>query len=127
MSSVTLLCCFVFSSAGLLVAYAHMVMEQSNDSTSPSLHENNQPDVPPVVIVELPKTKKNHRKATEKISMKNRLVSRSRKPRPPPPANCVPVWGGCRLPGAACCDPCAFCHCRLFKTVCYCRVGNPQC
>lgn len=49
------------------------------------------------------------------------------KKRPPPPANCLPLGGSCKSPGAVCCDFCAFCHCRLFRTVCYCRMGNPHC
>lgn len=49
------------------------------------------------------------------------------KKRPPPPANCIPVGGSCKSPGNVCCDFCAFCKCRLFRTVCYCRMGNPRC
>uniref|UniRef100_A0A3Q2DYY4 Agouti-signaling protein n=1 Tax=Cyprinodon variegatus TaxID=28743 RepID=A0A3Q2DYY4_CYPVA len=49
------------------------------------------------------------------------------KKRPPPPANCVPLWGSCKSAGNVCCDVCAFCQCRLFKTVCFCRMGNPRC
>lgn len=49
------------------------------------------------------------------------------KKRPPPPANCLPLGGSCKSPGTVCCDFCAFCHCRLFRTVCYCRMGNPHC
>lgn len=49
------------------------------------------------------------------------------KKRPPPPANCLPLGGSCKSPGAVCCDFCAFCQCRLFRTVCYCRMGNPRC
>lgn len=47
--------------------------------------------------------------------------------RPPPPANCIPMGGSCKSPGKVCCDFCAFCQCRLFRTVCYCRMGNPNC
>ncbi|CAG5977565.1 unnamed protein product [Menidia menidia] len=42
-------------------------------------------------------------------------------------ANCVPLWGSCKSPGNVCCDFCAFCQCRLFRTVCFCRMGNPRC
>lgn len=49
------------------------------------------------------------------------------KKRPPPPANCLPLGGSCKSPGTECCDFCAFCQCRLFRTVCYCRMGNPRC
>ncbi|CAL8336608.1 unnamed protein product [Lota lota] len=50
-----------------------------------------------------------------------------RKKRPPPPPDCVPLWGSCKPNISACCDVCSICRCRLFKTVCYCRMGNPQC
>ncbi|XP_029286608.1 agouti-signaling protein-like [Cottoperca gobio] len=49
------------------------------------------------------------------------------KKRPPPPANCIPLWGSCKSPSNVCCDFCAFCRCQLFRTVCYCRMGNPRC
>lgn len=57
------------------------------------------------------------------LSSKNKF---KRKP-PPPPANCVPLWASCKTAGNVCCDSCAFCKCRLFRTVCFCRMGNPQC
>ncbi|XP_057702380.1 agouti signaling protein 1 [Corythoichthys intestinalis] len=72
----------------------------------------------PVVIVELPKP------GRKKKAKKNKLGGRRR---PPPPAGCVPLWGNCKSSGKVCCDFCAFCHCRVFRTVCYCRMGNPRC
>ncbi|XP_077459190.1 agouti signaling protein 1 [Stigmatopora argus] len=73
----------------------------------------------PVVIVELPKA------GRKKKGKKNKPGGSRR--RPPPPAGCVPQWGSCKSSGKVCCDFCAFCHCRIFRTVCYCRVGNPRC
>lgn len=58
-------------------------------------------------------------------AFQNKYSGRVKKP--PPPPNCVPLWGSCKGPSAVCCDPCAFCHCRLLKTVCYCRMGYPKC
>lgn len=49
------------------------------------------------------------------------------KKRPPPPAGCIPLWESCKTSGKVCCDFCAFCQCRIFRTVCYCRMGNPRC
>ncbi|XP_077581582.1 agouti signaling protein 1 isoform X2 [Stigmatopora nigra] len=72
----------------------------------------------PVVIVELPKA------GRKKKGKKNKPGGRRR---PPPPAGCVPQWGSCKSAGNVCCDFCAFCHCRIFRTVCYCRLGNPRC
>uniref|UniRef100_A0A3Q3WZQ0 Agouti-signaling protein n=1 Tax=Mola mola TaxID=94237 RepID=A0A3Q3WZQ0_MOLML len=76
----------------------------------------------PVVIVELPKTETTNMKA--KRQKKNKFGV---KKRPPPPANCLPLGGNCKSPSNVCCDFCAFCQCRLFRTVCYCRMGNPRC
>ncbi|KAJ0023492.1 hypothetical protein NQD34_003391 [Periophthalmus magnuspinnatus] len=45
----------------------------------------------------------------------------------PPPANCIPLGNSCKSSNSVCCDFCAFCQCRLFRTVCYCRMGNPRC
>ncbi|XP_077386221.1 agouti signaling protein 1 isoform X2 [Festucalex cinctus] len=73
----------------------------------------------PVLIVELPKP------GRKKKAKKNKIGGRRR--RPPPPPGCVPVWGSCKSEGKVCCDVCAFCHCRIFRTVCYCRMGNPRC
>ncbi|XP_054641891.1 agouti signaling protein 1 [Dunckerocampus dactyliophorus] len=75
---------------------------------------------PPVVIVELAKPGK--KKKTKKVK-KNKISRR----RPPPPAGCVPLLGSCKTAGNVCCNFCAFCHCRIFRTVCYCRMGNPRC
>ncbi|XP_074503737.1 agouti signaling protein 1 [Sebastes fasciatus] len=76
---------------------------------------------PPVLIVELPKVKKN------KKGKKQRKDKFGVKKRPPPPADCIPLWGSCKSPTNVCCDFCAFCQCRLFRTVCICRMGNPLC
>ena len=57
-----------------------------------------------------------------KAPMKN--VAR---PRPPPPTPCVATRDSCKPPAPACCDPCAFCQCRFFRSVCSCRVLNPTC
>ncbi|TEA32783.1 hypothetical protein DBR06_SOUSAS4210102 [Sousa chinensis] len=48
-------------------------------------------------------------------------------PRPPPPGPCVASRDSCKPPAPACCDPCAFCQCRFFRSACSCRVLNPTC
>ncbi|KAJ8400829.1 hypothetical protein AAFF_G00391830 [Aldrovandia affinis] len=104
------------------MVYTHMVMEErttTNDS-SYGLQAKTQSDAPPILIVELPKTVRK-----EKKPRKNKFSAGSK--RPPPPANCVTLWGSCKTPNTVCCEHCAFCQCRLFKTVCYCRMGNPRC
>ncbi|XP_039354826.1 agouti-signaling protein isoform X2 [Mauremys reevesii] len=79
---------------------------------------------------ELTKTsRKVSRKEAEKKKESKRKTQKrkSRRPRPTLPANCVATWKNCKPPSPPCCDVCTFCHCRLFQTVCYCRVGNPNC
>ncbi|XP_066558205.1 agouti signaling protein 1 [Amia ocellicauda] len=131
MSCQSLLCCLLLSLTSVLMVYTHMVIEEQvtmNLSSAPSVPGMKQIDVPSIIIVELPKTvKKNNIKTTDRKQRKNKFIDAPRKPRPSPPANCVPLWGSCKVPGAVCCQPCAFCQCRLFKTVCYCRMGNPRC
>ncbi|XP_035245030.1 agouti signaling protein 1 [Anguilla rostrata] len=126
MTAKCLLCCLALSSASFLVVYAHMLIEEKSaiNASSSSLQANAHSDAPPVLIVELPKTVRRNKK-DEKKQRKNKFGGRSK--RPPPPANCVPLWGSCKPPNNACCEYCAFCQCRLFKTVCYCRMGNPRC
>ncbi|CAB1314501.1 unnamed protein product [Coregonus sp. 'balchen'] len=123
MNSLFLLSCL--SSTWFLIVYSHMILEDklyTNTSSSSSLRHGSLSDVPPIVIVELPKTVK--KKKTKK-PRKNKFSVKIK--RPPPPPNCVPLWGSCKTPNNVCCEYCAFCHCRLFKTVCYCRMGNPRC
>eukprot|EP00069_Balaena_mysticetus_P021410 bmy_00563T0 len=49
------------------------------------------------------------------------------RPRPPPPGPCVATRDSCKPPAPACCDPCAFCQCRFFRSACSCRVLSPTC
>ncbi|XP_023651059.1 agouti signaling protein 1 [Paramormyrops kingsleyae] len=125
MSAKCLLLSLILASVSFLMLYAHMILEEkpvSNGSSSASLQEQTHSDPPPVLIVELPKTVN---KKPDKKQKKNKFSTKTK--RPPPPANCVPLWGSCKTPNSMCCEYCAFCQCRLFKTVCYCRIGNPRC
>ncbi|XP_030630610.1 agouti-signaling protein 2b [Chanos chanos] len=47
------------------------------------------------------------------------------KPEPAAPARqCAGLMESCSA-HTPCCDPCAFCHCRLFNTICHCwRLGH---
>lgn len=58
----------------------------------------------------------------KKVSLKK--VAR---PRPRPSAPCVTTGYSCKPPAPACCDPCASCKCRFFRSVCSCRVLNLNC
>ncbi|KAM4588686.1 agouti signaling protein 1 [Odontesthes bonariensis] len=105
---------------------AHMmpdeVLSTNKVVVSNALSQSIEIDSPPVVIVELTKSVKKKEK-----TKKQKKSKFSVKKRPPPPANCIPLWGSCKSPGNVCCDFCAFCQCRLFRTVCFCRMGNPRC
>ncbi|XP_025788203.1 agouti-signaling protein [Puma concolor] len=119
----------------LLTAYSHLAPEEKprDDRNLRSNSSMNLLDLPSVSIVALnKKSKKISRKEAEKkrsskkkASMKN--VARPRRPRPPPSAPCVATRDSCKPPAPACCDPCASCQCRFFRSSCSCRVLNPTC
>ncbi|XP_063071752.1 agouti signaling protein 1 [Engraulis encrasicolus] len=121
----------LLSCASCLLVCAHILLEERgrhpNGSPADALqeHAHTHSHSPPVLIVELPKSSKKNKTKTEKRPKKNKYSVK--KKRPTPPANCVPLWGSCKTPNAVCCDYCAHCHCRIFKTVCYCRMGYPGC
>nr|XP_046240940.1 agouti signaling protein 1 [Scatophagus argus] len=126
MQAFLLLGCFVLTVTQYLLGSAHMIPDEGLSTNrvvvSSALSQNLELGTPPVVIVELPKSAKRNRKT--KKQKKNKFGG---KKRTPPPANCIPLGGSCKSPGNVCCDFCAFCQCRLFRTVCYCRMGNPRC
>ncbi|KAK2861633.1 hypothetical protein Q5P01_001166 [Channa striata] len=126
MHSVLLLGCFVLAVTEYFLGSAHMVPDERLSTNrvvvSNAMSQSLDTHSPPVVIVELPKAAKKNKKA-----MKTKKNKFSVKKHPPPPANCVPLGGNCKSPGNVCCDFCAFCQCRLFRTVCFCRMGNPRC
>uniref|UniRef100_A0A8C6TCL6 Agouti-signaling protein n=1 Tax=Neogobius melanostomus TaxID=47308 RepID=A0A8C6TCL6_9GOBI len=117
------LSCLVLVAMEHFPGTAHMVLDNTLSTNhvvvSNALSQSLDARAPPVVIVELPKVKKNKRTKKQK---KNKI-----RRRPPPPANCVALGSSCKSSSAVCCDFCAFCQCRLFRTVCYCRMGNPRC
>ncbi|XP_047440164.1 agouti signaling protein 1 [Mugil cephalus] len=121
-----LLGCFLLAATQYFLGSAHMIPDERLSANrvvvSNALSQNLEIGSPSVVIVELPKSVKKNKKT--KKPKKNKFGV---KKRPPPPAGCVALWGNCKSPGNVCCDYCAFCQCRLFKTVCYCRMGNPRC
>ncbi|XP_006131767.2 agouti-signaling protein isoform X1 [Pelodiscus sinensis] len=119
------LCCILLSTT-----YSHLAFEEHRDTNLATSNRMKLPDLPPISIVELTKTsRKVSRKEAEKKKASKRKTQRrkSRKPRPTHPGNCVATWENCKPPSPPCCDFCTFCHCRLFQTVCYCRVGNRNC
>ncbi|KAM8917274.1 agouti signaling protein 1 isoform 1-T2 [Spinachia spinachia] len=126
MRASTLLGCVVLVMADYVLASAIMIPDESlptnrvvvSNALSQSLYKG----PPPVVIVELPKSVRKNKK-----TKKPKKSSFGVKKRPPPPANCIPLLESCKSQSSVCCDFCAFCQCRLFRTVCFCRMGNPRC
>ncbi|XP_053300197.1 agouti signaling protein 1 [Pleuronectes platessa] len=125
MHSFLLLGCFVLATTESFLGSAHMIPDErlSTNKVDVSNIVSQSLDIasPPVVIIELPKSVKSKR--AKKQKQKKKKMAR----RPRPPADCVPLWGSCKSSGNVCCDFCAFCQCRLFRTVCVCRMGNPRC
>nr|AMD09919.1 agouti-signaling protein isoform X4 [Neogale vison] len=60
-------------------------------------------------------------------SERNSSMKTVARPRPPPPIPCVATRASCKSPAPACCDPCASCQCRFFRSTCSCRVLRPVC
>ncbi|XP_028935437.1 agouti-signaling protein [Ornithorhynchus anatinus] len=126
-----------------VVTYSHLTEEGNEQNPKNSLqnHDAMEPRAsPPVSIVAMTKgykkiSRKEAEKAVATAKKKNKKKNPSptkkalpkKAPRPSPPANCVATGARCRPPSGPCCDPCAFCHCRLFQTICFCRVLNPHC
>ncbi|XP_053172013.1 agouti signaling protein 1 [Scomber japonicus] len=117
--------CFLLAASEYLLGSAHMIPDERLSTNrvvvTNALSQSLDIDSPPVVMVELPKSVKKTKKA--KKQKKNKFGV---KKRPPPPADCINLWENCK-PDHVCCDFCAFCQCRLFRTVCFCRMGNPRC
>ncbi|XP_075952495.1 agouti signaling protein 1 [Anarhichas minor] len=125
MHAFMLLGCFVLVWTEYFLASAHIPEERLSTNrvaVSNPLSQSLYKGSPPVVIVELPKSGRKNKKAKKQKTNKYAV-----KKRPPPPANCIPLWGSCKSSGNVCCDFCAFCKCRIFRTVCFCRMGNRRC
>ncbi|KAM5220218.1 agouti-signaling protein isoform 1-T14 [Hipposideros larvatus] len=116
-----------------LAASGHLAPEEKarDDRSLRSNSSMNLLDSPSVSIVALnKKSKMISRKEAEKkkrSSEKKASMKKVARPRPPPPSPCVATRYSCKPPAPACCDPCAFCKCRFFSSVCSCRVLNLNC
>uniref|UniRef100_A0A8B9LDC2 Agouti-signaling protein n=1 Tax=Astyanax mexicanus TaxID=7994 RepID=A0A8B9LDC2_ASTMX len=122
-----LLFCVVFCcSACWETVNTHLLMEDPNsfNQSSTSSLTQNHTSSPSILIVELSNSSKKS-KTSEKKQKKMKLNGQVKRPLPPP--NCTPLWGSCKDPNSVCCEPCAFCSCRLLRTICYCRMGYPRC
>ncbi|XP_006922112.3 agouti-signaling protein [Pteropus alecto] len=113
----TLLVCLCF-----LTAYSHLAPEEKprNDRSLGNNSSMKLLDSPSVSIVALNKKSKtiSRKEAEKKRSSKRKPSMKVERHRPPLPAPCVAIRNSCKSPAPACCDPCAFCSCRFFRSVC---------
>ncbi|XP_070657628.1 agouti-signaling protein [Bos indicus] len=122
----TLLVCLCF-----LTAYSHLAPEEKprDERNLKNNSSMNLLDFPSVSIVALNKKSKkiSRNEAEKKKRPSKRKAPMKNVARPPPPTPCVATRDSCKPPAPACCDPCAFCQCRFFRSACSCRVLNPTC
>ncbi|XP_005363214.1 agouti-signaling protein [Microtus ochrogaster] len=114
-----------------LTVYSHLGPEEtlSDDRSLRSNSSVNSLDFSSVSIVALnKKSNRISRKEAEKRKRSSKMnASLKKEARPPPPTPCVATRDSCKPPAPACCDPCASCQCRFFRSACTCRVLNPYC
>ncbi|OCT62841.1 agouti-signaling protein-like [Xenopus laevis] len=119
---------FLLLTSLLVLVHSHIILEEKKDGTNSGSVMRFSELLPPISIVDLTKrSRRVSRVDAEKNKMAKRKVPPKKKPRPPPPPNCVPLLASCKAPAAPCCDHCAICHCQLFQTVCYYKMGYPNC
>nr|ABV02193.1 agouti-signaling protein [Peromyscus maniculatus]ABV02194.1 agouti-signaling protein [Peromyscus polionotus subgriseus]ABV02195.1 agouti-signaling protein [Peromyscus polionotus leucocephalus]ACT78492.1 agouti signaling protein [Peromyscus maniculatus rufinus]ACV71918.1 agouti [Peromyscus maniculatus luteus]ACV72056.1 agouti [Peromyscus maniculatus bairdii] len=122
-----------------LAVYSHLVPEETLRDDK-SLRTNSSTDCKDFSSVSIVALKKKSKKISiqeaekqKKLEAEKRKGSSKKKAsikkvaRPPPPTPCVATRDSCKPPAPACCDPCASCQCRFFRSVCSCRVLNPNC
>ncbi|NP_001157489.1 agouti-signaling protein [Equus quagga] len=116
-----------------LTAYSHLSPEEKpkDDRSLRNNSSMNLLDSPSVSIMALnKKSKKISRKEAEKkkrSSKKKASMTKVARPRLLQPAPCVATRDSCKPPAPACCDPCASCQCRFFRSACSCRVLTRTC
>nr|FAA00750.1 TPA: Agouti signaling peptide [Callorhinchus milii] len=121
-----------------LLVYSHLVLEEKKSDDQQSLSTDEHTGISIVALHwslrKLPKPVHSFQNCqrpeyeTSGGKMTNRMPTRTEKAkRPKAQGQCVKLWGMCLPPSPPCCHPCAFCHCRFFNTVCYCRKLNPKC
>ncbi|NP_001116411.1 agouti-signaling protein isoform X1 [Oryctolagus cuniculus] len=116
-----------------LTAYSHLAPEETptDDQSLRSNSSTNLLEFSSVSIVALNKKSKDIsiKEAEKKKRSSKKKASKKKvaRPRPLLPAPCVATRDSCKPPAPVCCDPCASCQCRFFRSVCTCRVLNPNC
>nr|BAX01308.1 agouti signaling protein [Lepus mandshuricus]BAX01310.1 agouti signaling protein [Lepus mandshuricus]BAX01322.1 agouti signaling protein [Lepus mandshuricus] len=116
-----------------LTAYSHLAPEEkpTDEQSLKSNSSTNLLEFSSVSIVALNKKSKSIsiKEAEKKKRSSKKKASKKKvaRPRPQLPAPCVATRDSCKPPAPVCCDPCASCQCRFFRSVCTCRVLNPNC
>ncbi|XP_068118440.1 agouti-signaling protein-like [Hyperolius riggenbachi] len=112
----------------MALAYSHIVLEEERERDNTGSTVRLSELLPPVSIVDLTRAS---RRVSRVDAERNKLAKMKKVPKKkthlPPPPNCAPLQSSCKPPAPPCCEPCAFCFCHLFQTVCYYRMGNPHC
>ncbi|XP_053309419.1 agouti-signaling protein isoform X2 [Spea bombifrons] len=125
MKVVSLLCLLTFLFA---LVQSHIILEEDREATNSGNIIRLPELLPPISIVDLKKASRRvSRLDAEKNKLAKRRVTPKKKPRPPPPKNCVPLLSSCKPPAPPCCEHCAICHCHLFQTICIYKMGYPHC
>ncbi|XP_075071488.1 agouti-signaling protein-like [Mixophyes fleayi] len=121
-SFILLLTCVIW------LVQSHNVLLGKQDKTNSESIVRFPEILPPISIVDLKKSfRRVSRVDAERNILSKKKVPPKKKPRTSPPPNCVPLKSSCKPPAPPCCEPCAFCHCHLFQTVCIYRMGYPHC
>ncbi|XP_069744279.1 agouti signaling protein 1 [Narcine bancroftii] len=126
----TMYCYWILQCTCYFLVYSHFVIEE----TPQKKNSSDLPQATYISIVELPSNRKisfireNGRKdASQHKRINGITMTHKMKRLRAYNGHCVQLWGMCLPPSPPCCNPCAFCHCRFFNTVCYCRKLNPKC
>ncbi|XP_068120717.1 agouti-signaling protein-like [Hyperolius riggenbachi] len=126
MNGISLL--FLLVSVVLLVHSYHIIPEERYDKTDAASIAQLPDFLPPISIIDLRKSSRRvSRTDAERNTPAKKKVIPKKKPRASPPPNCVPLKSSCKPPAPPCCEPCAFCHCHLFRSVCVYKMGYPNC
>ncbi|XP_053568913.1 agouti-signaling protein [Bombina bombina] len=111
-----------------VLVLSHIMLEEKKENTKSGGVIRFPELLPPISIVDLTKTSRRvSRMDAEKNKLAKRKLLPKKKSRPPPPSNCVPLKSSCKPPARPCCDHCAICYCHLFQTICYYKMGYPDC
>ncbi|XP_063816298.1 agouti-signaling protein-like [Pseudophryne corroboree] len=121
-SLILLLACVIW------MVQSHIILPENHNKSNTENIAQFAEILPQISIVDLKKSfRRVSRMDAERMKLSMKKVIPKKKARTPPPPNCVPLKSSCKPPAPPCCEPCAFCRCHLFQTVCYYKMGYPHC